>query len=109
MTDGFTAEEESATLEALLRAALYKLVDFSRIILMRSASDIDRPPPGLTAYDNLFTDAGGFEPALMNLYAVGEPIIQGIIKDWKPTFKKGITGMRPSSVIKMQDLTLYSS
>jgi hypothetical protein len=57
---------------------------------MRSASDIDRPPNGLTAYDNLFTDAGGFEPALLNLYAVGEPIIQGIIKKWDSEFKKGI-------------------
>jgi purine nucleoside permease len=91
MTDAFTAQEESATLESLLRLALYKLVDFSRIIVMRSGSDFDRPPPGMTAQDNLFTTvAGGFEPSLLNLYAVGEPIVQGIVKGWHSTFKKGI-------------------
>ncbi|WES04380.1 hypothetical protein PX690_21385 [Bacillus velezensis] len=34
-----TAQEDNATLSALLRAALFKIVDFSRIIIMRTASD----------------------------------------------------------------------
>lgn len=37
-----TAQEDNATLEAMLRAAVNKLVDFSRIIVMRTASDFDR-------------------------------------------------------------------
>lgn len=37
-----TAQEDNATLEVLLRAALAGLVDFSRIIVMRTASDFDR-------------------------------------------------------------------
>jgi len=87
---GYTAEEDNATLEALLRAALAGLVDFSRIIVMRSGSDFDRPPPGLTAYDNLFTNVGAFLPSLANLYNVGSKIIAGVISEWDSTFDAGI-------------------
>ena len=41
-----TAQEDSATLEALLRGAIANLTDFSRIIIMRTASDFDRPYAG---------------------------------------------------------------
>jgi purine nucleoside permease len=74
----------------MLRAALAGLVDFSRIIVMRSGSDFDRQPPGLTAYDNLFSDAGGFLPSLANLYNVGVLIIEGITGNWDSTFEAGI-------------------
>jgi len=36
----------SATLAALLRGALQKKVDFSRIIILRAASNFDQPPEG---------------------------------------------------------------
>lgn len=41
--DLWAFQEDNATLEALLRAAIYKLVDFARVIVMRTASDFDRP------------------------------------------------------------------
>ena len=41
-----TAQEDNATLDALMRGAMNKLVDFSRIIVMRTASDFDRPYKG---------------------------------------------------------------
>lgn len=41
-----TAQEDTATLEALLRGAIANLTDFSRIIVMRTASDFDRPYAG---------------------------------------------------------------
>ena len=41
-----TAQEDNATLEALLRGAIANLTDFSRIIIMRTASDFDRPYAG---------------------------------------------------------------
>ncbi|KAI9666979.1 MAG: hypothetical protein M1831_001484 [Alyxoria varia] len=47
-------QEDNATLEALIRAAIYKLVDFSRIIVMRTASDFDRPFAGEPDTVNLF-------------------------------------------------------
>lgn len=48
-----TAQEDNATLEVLLRAAIEGLVDFARIIVMRTGSDFDRPPQGVSPYDHL--------------------------------------------------------
>ncbi|KAI9739789.1 MAG: hypothetical protein M1834_006510 [Cirrosporium novae-zelandiae] len=86
-----TAQEDNATLEALLRAAIWKLVDFSRIIIMRTASDFDRPYPGEDATTNLFwADQGGFEPAIQNIYLAGVKVVEGIIDNWNSTFEKGV-------------------
>lgn len=85
----FTAQEDNATFEAFIRYHLAGLVDFSRVILLRTGSDFDRAPPGYTAYDGFVAPQGGFPPAIENLYVVGNPIVQGILKDWKE-FKKGI-------------------
>ncbi|CAL3970465.1 unnamed protein product [Diplocarpon coronariae] len=92
-----TAQEDNATLEVLLRAALHKLVDFSRIILMRTASDFDRPYPGQSAAENLFySTQGAFDPAVRNIYLAGTPVIKGILGAWEKTFQKGV---RPGNYI----------
>jgi purine nucleoside permease len=49
----FTAEEDNATFEAMIRAHKAGRMDFSRVILMRTASDFDRAPHGLSAYVGL--------------------------------------------------------
>ena len=86
-----TAQEDNATLEAMLRAAINKVVDFSRIIVMRTASDFDRPYPGESDLDNLFyAEQGGFEPAIQNIYLAGTPVVKGILGAWKSKFEKGI-------------------
>jgi purine nucleoside permease len=86
-----TAQEDNATLEAMVRAAIRKTVDFSRIIIMRTASDFDRPYPGLSNLDNLFySQQGAFEPAIQNIYQAGTPVIKGILSEWHSKFKKGI-------------------
>lgn len=87
-----TAQEDNATGEALLRAALVKLVDFSRIIVMRTASDFDRPYPGEAATTNLFwAEQGAFEPAIMNIYLAGIKVVEGILDGWNSTFAQGVT------------------
>ncbi|KAL8809835.1 MAG: hypothetical protein Q9223_002079 [Gallowayella weberi] len=86
-----TAQEDSAILESLLRAAKARLVDFSRIIVMRAASNFDRPPPSISAYDHFFyRTSGGFLPSLMNLYLAGREIVGGILGQWEGAFAKGI-------------------
>ncbi len=85
-----TAQEDNATLEALLRGAIHHLVDFSRIILMRSASDFDRPYAGQAALTNLLSAQGGFEPAIENLYLAGVQVIGDILTGWRETFAAGI-------------------
>ncbi|KAI0096421.1 purine nucleoside permease [Nemania sp. FL0031] len=86
-----TAQEDSAILTALLRAALQKQVDFSRIILIRSGSNFDRAPsqdqsPKLPYKLN----GGGLQPALRNLYLTGIKIVDGILKGWSTKFKEGL-------------------
>ncbi|KAJ8603400.1 hypothetical protein MRB53_042167 [Persea americana] len=74
-----TAQEDNATLEALLRAALYKLVDYSRVIVMRTASDFDRPYAGEPDTVNLFyANQGAFGPAIRNIYLCGVKVVMGI-------------------------------
>ncbi|KAJ9296828.1 hypothetical protein DTO271G3_5027 [Paecilomyces variotii] len=86
-----TAQEDNATLEALLRSSARNLTDFSRIIVMRTASDFDRPYPGESAmYNLLYADQGGFEPAIENIYAAGIKVVEGILDGWNATFAKGV-------------------
>ena len=86
-----TAQEDTATLEALLRGAVSNLIDFSRIIVMRTASDFDRQYMGEAATFNLFyADQGGFEPAINNIYLAGVKVVEGILDNWETTFAMGV-------------------
>jgi purine nucleoside permease len=94
-----TAQEDNATLEALLRAAINKLVDFSRIIVMRTGSDFDRPFPGQSPENNLlYANPGGFEPAIQNIYIAGVKVVQGILSNWRHGYKFA-DGIKPKNYI----------
>ncbi|KAK3674021.1 hypothetical protein LTR78_006224 [Recurvomyces mirabilis] len=86
-----TAQEDNATLEALLRAAVNRLVDFSRIIVMRTASDFDRPWTGEAATTNLWwAEQGAFEPSIANIYLAGVEVVNGILDGWNGTYAAGV-------------------
>ncbi|RMZ87286.1 hypothetical protein DV736_g5481, partial [Chaetothyriales sp. CBS 134916] len=86
-----TAQEDNASLSALVRSTLYGKTDFSRIIVMRTASDFDRPPPSVSPLQNLlYADQGGFEPAINNIYLAGIKVVEGILNGWQTTFEAGI-------------------
>ncbi|KID77622.1 Purine nucleoside permease, partial [Metarhizium brunneum ARSEF 3297] len=86
-----SAQEENATLEVMVRAAIEGLVDFARIILVRAGSNFDRPPPGLSDWEHLRrTDQNGFMIAIENLFNVGIGIVRGIVSDWNCTYQRGI-------------------
>lgn len=86
-----TAQEDNATLEVMVRAAIEGLLDFGRIILLRTASDFDRPPPGVSAYDHLLiNDQGAFGIAIDNIFNAGVEIVRGILGEWDSTFKAGV-------------------
>ncbi|RSH95295.1 hypothetical protein EHS25_000382 [Saitozyma podzolica] len=87
----FTAEEDNATFEAMIRAHKAGRVDFARVILMRTASDFDRAPPGLdSAYSLLEAPQDGFGPSIANILIAGKPIVEGILNNWDSTFAPGI-------------------
>ncbi|KAJ7106516.1 purine nucleoside permease-domain-containing protein [Mycena epipterygia] len=77
-----TEQEDSATLNALMWGAMAKLVDFLRIIVMRSASDFDRPSPGETAAANLLEATPGVQPSILNLKIAGVQVVQAIRSEW---------------------------
>lgn len=86
-----TAQEDNAVLEALLRAAGSKIVDFARVIVMRTGSNFDRPSIGGSATTNLFyAEQGGFAPAVENIYRAGIKVIEGILDGWNSTFAQGV-------------------
>ncbi|TVY42029.1 Purine nucleoside permease [Lachnellula occidentalis] len=86
-----TQQEDNATLEALLRAANIKLVDFSRIIIMRTASNFDRPHANQTALNNLRVVSGqGFLPSIENIYFAGIKVVEGVLDGWDSKFAAGI-------------------
>ena len=79
------------TLEALLRSSVRNLTEFSRIIVMRTASDFDRPYPGSSAtYNLLYADQGGIEPPLENIYRAGIKVVEGILGGWNAKFAAGV-------------------
>ncbi|PFH62326.1 hypothetical protein XA68_14053 [Ophiocordyceps unilateralis] len=86
-----TAQEDNAALEVLVRAAVEGIVDYSRVMVMRTASDFDRPPPGVSDLHHLTrVDQNGFKIATENLYRAGIEIVKGILADWQPTYSGGV-------------------
>ncbi|KAF3935727.1 hypothetical protein ABW19_dt0208977 [Dactylella cylindrospora] len=86
-----TQQEDNAVLGVLVRAAAAKIVDFSRVIILRTASDFDRAPPGVgELYHLLQAPQGGFPGAIANIYLAGVEVIIDILENWDTDFREGI-------------------
>lgn len=85
-----TAQEDNGTLAALLLGAQRGKLDFSRIILLRTASNFDQPPPGEQPEIPLHAGHGGFPLAIENIYRAGIEIVKGILSGWEQSFDAGI-------------------
>jgi purine nucleoside permease len=86
LTDGMgtyctTEQEDNATFEVLKRASTIGKLDLTRVAVLRTGSDFDRPYPGQTDADGLvnYGGQGGFLPAISNLYKAGEPLVAYIL------------------------------
>ncbi len=75
--------EDNATLTALKRAAEAGKLDFSRIALLRTASNFDRQGKDQSATESLAAKSGGFPLATANAYRVGKAYADSIIKNWQ--------------------------
>jgi purine nucleoside permease len=62
-------------------------VDWNRILVLRTASDFDQPPPGMTASENLARNTGrqyvGYLPALEAAWRVGNIVVTKLVDNWK--------------------------
>ncbi|OBS24621.1 hypothetical protein FPOA_05161 [Fusarium poae] len=86
-----TAQEDNALLAGLLNAALQGKVNFSRMLLIRSASNFDRGHEDKPHQLPFVMDKGGLGPSTRNLYLTALKVIEGIVKDWSTRFETGIT------------------
>ena len=87
LTDGqavycTTQQEDTATMNALLRGEAAGKVDAKRLAVLRTASNFDRPHPGQTALQSLTADSGGFGIATANLVKAGKPLVDDIVARW---------------------------
>ncbi|KAI1820444.1 purine nucleoside permease [Xylaria intraflava] len=86
-----TVQEDNASLEVLLRGAAAGLVDFSRIIVMHTASDFDRPFPGEDALFHLVSaNQGALDSSIENLFLAGIKVVEGILNNWDKVFGPGV-------------------
>jgi purine nucleoside permease len=91
MTDGegrYTTTEtnDAGSMTALSALATIGRIDPNRVMLLRSASNFDMPPPGVTAAQGL-ADQGpgsyaGYLPALEGAYRVGSQVVHEIVSGW---------------------------
>ncbi|CAI5760696.1 unnamed protein product [Candida verbasci] len=83
-----TAQEDNAILETFTRLDKYEIVDYERVIVMRSISDFSTNPPSMNAVDYFFNRKdGGIQASLDNLVIAGKPIITDIVKNWDKQYK----------------------
>jgi purine nucleoside permease len=76
---GTTAMNDTGTLLALHALTLQGKADWNQVLLLRTASNFDMPPAGISAAENLESERHGkytaYLPALDAAYAVGHPIV----------------------------------
>lgn len=88
-----TAQEDNASLEAFIRVARANLVDFKRIVIIRTISNFAQAPPCLS-HDpiSFFLDypKGSIDLALDNLYAGGWPFVADVIEKWEELYEGGV-------------------
>ncbi len=87
-----TEMEDTGTLTALSRLADAGLVDLQRVLVLRTASNFDRPYEGQTAAESLAADSGGFVPSTRNAYLAGSAVTDYIIANWE-TWQAGVPPM----------------
>lgn len=90
-----TSQEDNATLESLMRAAKFGLVDFARIVILRTILDFSAPPP-LYQNDlvNFFNNVsqGGSHVAVDNIYYAGYPFVKDVLENWDSLYAVGAYG-----------------
>ena len=74
-----SAMEDTGTLQSLTFLSHAGKVDLKRVLVLRTVSNYDQPPPGMTAAESLAQQKvgkyGAYLPALEAAYAVGSPIV----------------------------------
>lgn len=73
-----TAMEDSGTCVALRRLHALGRADFARLLVLRTASNFDQPPPGQSPADAVSGDYSGLATALEAAWLVGSPVVRAL-------------------------------
>jgi purine nucleoside permease len=74
---------ESQSLAGVMAiAAKQGLVDVSRILVLRTASNPTMPPPGVSAVESVANEGAGQAVAFEANYLVGAPVVHELLKNW---------------------------
>src|SRR5215469_11443956 len=81
-----TAMEDTGTLQSLRGLANAGRVDWSRILVLRTVSNYDQQPRGMSAAESLSHQRIGsysaYLPSLESAYMVGHVVVQELLKNW---------------------------
>lgn len=81
-----TGMEDTGTMQSLTNLARAGRVDLRRVMVLRTASNYDRPPPGMTAAENLAEENehlySAYVPSLEAAYRVGSTVIHELTVHW---------------------------
>jgi len=82
-----TAEEDAGFMQALTFLAQVHKVDLNRVLVLRTASNFDMPPPGQTPAELLEAEAkpgnlSAYNQSLDAAYAVGSIVVRGLAAHW---------------------------
>ncbi|MGB8259787.1 MAG: purine nucleoside permease [Terracidiphilus sp.] len=82
-----TAMEDSGTLQSLAFLARAGRVDWNRVMLLRTVSNYDRQPRGMTAAESLaaqrVSQFGAYLPSLEAAYTVGHAVAGELLAHWE--------------------------
>jgi purine nucleoside permease len=80
------AMEDSGTMQALTFLSQAGRVALQRVLVLRTVSNYDREPPGVTAADSLKTMVSGnysaYFPSLEAAQIVGDKVVRDIVEHW---------------------------
>jgi purine nucleoside permease len=82
-----TAMEDTGTLQSLTLLAKSGRADLNRVLVLRTGSNFDQPPPGVSPAENLAQLKLGkgytaYVPALEAAWRVGNTVVQEILRNW---------------------------
>ncbi len=81
-----TAMEDTGTLQALTFLGRARRVDLNRVLVLRTASNFDMPPEGVTPAENLARLKLGsytaYLPSLEAAWTVGNAVVEELVRGW---------------------------
>jgi len=84
-----TGMEDTGTLQSLKFLVQAGKADWNRVLVLRTVSNYDQPPPGMTVSESLAAEKAGkysaYLPALESAYTVGHVVVDKLVENWTST------------------------